>query len=203
MALYGGPKSVLEKIQDPPVENRYNMTSTNKQYPAPTHGGWVPNINDPALKSMAARPYKMYAAGEAILGSDPRGDLVGHLHKETPLNKLFFSEANIDNLQTQIQAQVRAMSGGKYVIDRQNDDDLKIIMRSYYLMFGTNDPNFVGRELEELNGRVVGYCAAKIYSEVDFHMFYRKDIEDFAPPIAGPINTQVYGTRTGELKSFF
>jgi hypothetical protein len=203
MALYGGPKSVLEKIEDPPVENRYNMTSTNKQYPAPSHGGWVPNINDPALKSMAARPYKMYAHGEPILGSDPRGDLVGHLHHETPLNKLFFSEANIDNLQTQIRAQVRAMSNGKYVIDRQNDDDLKIIMRSYYLMFGKNDPNFVPRELEELNGRVVGYCAAKIYSEVDFHMFYRKDIEDFAPPIAGPINTQVYGTRTGELKSFF
>jgi len=203
MALYGGPKSVLEKIQDPPVENRYNMTSTNKQYPTPTHGGWVPNINDPNLKSMAARPYKMYAAGDPILGSDPRGDLVGHIHKETPLNKLFFSESNIDNLQLQIQAQVRAMSGGKYVIDRQNDDDLKIIMRSYYLMFGKNDPNFVGRELEELNGRVVGYAAAKIYSEVDFHMFYRKDIEDFAPPIAGPINTQVYGTRTGELKSFF
>jgi hypothetical protein len=50
---------------------------------------------------------------------------------------------------------------------------------------------------------VVGYAAAKVYSEVDFHMFYRKDLEDFAPPIANPMNPHVYGTRTGELKSFF
>jgi hypothetical protein len=34
-------------------------------------------------------------------------------------------------------------------------------------------------------------------------MFYRKDIEDFAPAIANPSNVSVYGTRTGELKSFF
>jgi hypothetical protein len=95
------------------------------------------------------------------------------------------------------------MSGGKYTIDRQSDDDLKIVMRSYYLMFGKNDPNFVQRELQELNGRVIGYCSAKIYSEVDFHMFYRNDIADFAPAIANPANVHVYGTRTGELKSFF
>jgi hypothetical protein len=95
------------------------------------------------------------------------------------------------------------MSGGKYSIDRQNDDDLKIVMRSYYLMFGKNDPNFVERELKDLNSRVVGYASAKIYSEVDFHMFYRKDIEEFASPIANPINVHVFGSRTGELKSFF
>ncbi len=47
-----------------------------------------------------------------------------------------------------------------------------------------------------------GVDTAKVYSEVDFHMFYRKDIEDFAPAIANPTNVHVYGTRTGELKSF-
>ena len=95
------------------------------------------------------------------------------------------------------------MSGGKYSIDRQNDDDLKLIMRSYYLMFSENNPLRIAQELESLNKRVVGYAAAKIYSEVDFHMFYRKDLEDFAPPIANPMNSAVRGTRTGELKSFF
>jgi hypothetical protein len=196
-------KSVLERIELPKVENHYNMTSTHQQYPAPSHGGRVPNINDPAARGFAAVPYKMYADGKPILGSDPRGDLVGHIHKATALNTVFFSEANIEKLQSDIRHQVLLMSGGKYNIDRQNDDDLKIVMRSYYLMFGLNDPNQVARELEDLNSRVVGYCAAKIYSEVDFHMFYRKDLEDFAPAIANPMNTQVYGTRTGELRSFF
>lgn len=201
--MYSGEKSVLEKIEDPKVENRYNMTSTSKQFPAPSHSGYVPNMNDPSLSSFAARPFSMYAEGGSLLGNDTRRDMVGHLHNETPLNKIYFSDENVNLLQSEIQKQVHVMSGGKYVIDRQSDDDIKIIMRSYYLMFGKNDPNFVERELQELNSRVIGYCSAKIYSEVDFHMFYRKDIADFAPAIANPTNVHVFGTRTGELKSFF
>lgn len=196
-------KSVLERIPVPQVENHYNMTSTSKQFPAPKHSGYVPSMNDPSLASFSARPYSLYAPGGEILTNDNRFDMVGHIHKESPLNKIFFSPENMDLLQSEIQKQVHMMSGGKYVIDKQNEDDLKIVMRSYYLMFGKNDPNFVERELHELNSRVVGYCSAKIYSEVDFHMFYRNDIADFAPPIANPMNPHVYGTRTGELKSFF
>jgi hypothetical protein len=196
-------KSVMERIPVPKVENHYNLTSTSQQYPAPKHGGRVPNINDPATFQFAARPYKMYSENRSIYGDNPRQDLVGHIHKETPLNAVFFSVANIDRLQNEIRSQVLAMSGGKYSIGRQSDDELRIIMRSYYLMFSRNDPNTVATELEELNSRVVGYASGKIYSEVDFHMFYRKDLEDFAPAIANPVNTGVFGTRTGELKSFF
>ncbi len=183
------------------MENHYNMTSTSKQYPAPKHSGYVSNIGEPSTFSI--RPYSLYATGQPIIKNDIRRDMVGHLHSETALNKIFFSQENLDHIQSEVQAQVNAMSGGKYKIDRQNDDDVKIIMRSYYLMFGKNDPNFVERELQELNSRVIGYASAKIYSEVDFHMFYLKDIQDFAPPIANPMNPHVFGTRTGELRSFF
>jgi hypothetical protein len=195
--------SVLESIPVPRVENHYNLTSTSAQYPAPQHGGRVPNIMEPAGIKFAARPYNLYAEGKPVLGDDARRDLVGHQHSTTPLNTVFFSKDNIDTLQREIQRQVSAMSGGKYQIGRQSDDDLRIIMRSYYLMFGRNDPSNVAGELSELNSRVIGYCAGKIYSEVDFHQFYLKDLEEFAPAIANPVNTQVYGTRYGELKSFF
>lgn len=196
-------KSVLERIPVPRVDNHYNMTSTSQQYPAPQHGGRVPNINDPSTFQFAARPYKLYSETRPVFEDAPRVDLVGHLHSETPLNAVFFSPSNIDRLQSAIHSQVYAMSGGKYDIGRQSDDELRIVMRSYYLMYARNDPANVAGELEELNSRVVGYCAGKIYSEVDFHMFYRKDLEEFAPAIANPVNTQVYGTRTGELTSFF
>lgn len=193
----------FETPQDPRVDNHYNMTSTSAQFPAPQHSGRVPNINDPNLKSFAISPTSLYAEGKPIFSYDMRKDLVGHIHKETSLNKIFFSPENVELLQKEIQSQVRAMSGGKYNIDRQNDDDLKLIMRSYYLMFSKNNPKNTEGELHDLNSRVVGYAAGKIYSEVDFHMFYLKDIEEFAPPIANPMNPHVFGTRTGELKSFF
>jgi hypothetical protein len=196
-------KSVLEKIQDPHVENRYNMTSTSQQYPPPKFGGFVPNINDPSLKDFSARPYSLYSPGEALFGNTHRQDLIGHLHKETPLNVVFFSQDNIDHIQQAVRDQVKLMSGNKYNIDKQNEDDIKIIMRSYYLMYNKNNPKMIAEELEDLNRRTIGYISGKVYSEVDFHMFYRKDIESFAPPIANPTNVHVYGSRSNELKSFF
>jgi hypothetical protein len=180
------------------VQNKYNLTSTSKQFPPPQHSGRIPNFNEVKHD----KPFSLYS-GEPLPSHDTRQELIGHMHTETPLNTTFFSQANIDGLQTKIQQQVSQMSHGKFQIDKQNDDDLKLIMRSYYLMFGRNNPMTVSSDLEDLNARVVGYAAAKIYSEVDFYMFYRKDIEDFAPPIANPMNVHVYGTRFGELKSFF
>ena len=58
-------------------------------------------------------------------------------------------------------------------------------------MFGENNDYRVAQELEDLNRRVIGYASAKIYSELEFYQFYRKDIEDFAPPIAGPVKLTI------------
>lgn len=184
------------------VESKYNMTSSNHLFQAPQHGGRVPNVLDTRGNEYAARAYQRSPDMPNLFGETNRQDLVGHLHKATPLNEVFFSQGNVENLQKMIQDQVSAMSGGKYKIDRQSDTDLRLIMRSYYLMYAQNGPE-VAKELEDLNRRVVGYAAGKVYSEVDFHDFYLKDLQDFAPPIANPMNPHVFGTRTGELKSFF
>lgn len=194
-------KSVLERIEDPWVENRYNMTSTSTQYPPPKHGGRVPNILE--KNDYASTPYRMNAQEPNLFNISARQDLIGHIHKKTPLNEIFFSDKNVDKLQDDIQAQVKLMSGGKYVIDRQSDRELMIIMRSYYLMYAKNNASYIAEELNDLNSRVIGYASGKIFSEVDFHNFYLKDLQDFATPIANPMNPHVFGTRTGELKSFF
>ncbi|NDB81496.1 MAG: hypothetical protein EB127_01915 [Alphaproteobacteria bacterium] len=184
------------------VQSHYNMTSSNHLFAAPAHNGAVSNIKDEKTNAYAARAYKMTPEDGNIFDISMRQDMVGHLHQETPLNQVFFSDTNLDKLQNDIQDQVLLMSNGKYRIGRQSDINLKIIMRSYYLMYGKNGPD-VAADLADLNARVVGYAAAKVYSEVDFHEFYINDIQDFAPPIANPMNVAMYGTRTGELKSFF
>jgi hypothetical protein len=196
-------KSVLEKIQDPHVENHYNMTSSNHLFSAPPHGGRVPNILDASGNAYASQLYKTTPQGQHLFGETNRRDLIGHMHLSTPLNEVFFSDSNIQKLQQDIQEQVLQMSGNKIRIGPQDEQQLRIIMRSYYLMYAKNNAAQVAEELAELNGRVVGFSAAKIYSEADFHEFYLKDLQEFAPPIANPMNVGVYGTRTGELKSFF
>ena len=97
-------------------------------------------------------------------------------------------------MQDRIRAEVRGMVNAN--IDRQSDVDLKLVMRSYYLQY-------VGETVDQLNERVVAFCANRIAVEVEAYRYYRKDILDFPAPIQRPLDTQVYGTRTGELKSFF
>jgi hypothetical protein len=184
------------------VKSRYNMTSSNHLFAAPEHNGAVSNIRDENMNAYAARAYKTTPEDPNIFGNDLRHNLIGHIHTCTPLNQVFFSDINVEKLHQDLQDQVLLMSNGKYRVGRQSDVQLRLIMRSYYLMYGKNGPN-VADDLADLNARVVGYAASKVYSEVDFHQFYIDDIQDFAPPIANPMNVHVYGTRTGELKSFF
>jgi hypothetical protein len=185
------------------VENRYNLTSTSAQFPNSKHTGRVPNMLDPALQELSARQYSLYEEKPVLHESDMRQELIGHIHYASPLNTQFFSKANLDYLQQAIQDQVFIMSGHKHRIDRQNDDDLKLIMRSYYMTYGRNNPNTLEADMADLNARVIGFSSARIFSELDFYMFYREDVARFAPPIANPMNVHVHGSRYGELKSFF
>ena len=159
------------------VENHYNMTSSNHLFPAPKHSGAVPNIRDKVGNAYASVAYKTTPQTDGIFGDSIRRDMIGHIHKSTLLNEVFFSADNIAKLQQDIQDQVFLMSGNKYRIDKQDEQQLKIIMRSYYLMYAENNDLKVAEELDSLNKRVVGYSAAKVYSEVDFYHFYVQDIE--------------------------
>jgi hypothetical protein len=165
---------------------------------APKHTGRLP-LSD--QESKLSVPKAVLYAPEPSLVPERMAERIQHRHNDTPLNTLFFAQSNIETLQTTIKDTVKQMIGAD--IDRQSDDDLWMIMRSYYLQYAENNPNRVGEELRELNERVVNFSANRISVEVEAYRYYRKDILDFPAPIANPTNVKIYGTRTGELKSFF
>lgn len=165
---------------------------------APKHTGRLPLSGQE--EKMSVPPATLYAP-EPYLVPEKVSEQMQYRHTETPLNRLFFSQGNIDNLQAQIQTAVAQMVNAN--IDRQSDSDLMLIMRSYYLQYARNEPNRLQEELDELNKRVVNFAANRIAVEVEAYRYYRKDIMDFPAPIANPLDTHIYGTRTGELKSFF
>jgi hypothetical protein len=168
---------------------------------APKHTGRLPLSGDEEKSTLP--PFTL-TAQEPYVVPTRVAEQMQYRHEATPLNSVFFSEDNLENLQGAIAAAVLQMSGAKrYVIGRQNDADLKTIMRSYYLQYAQNDPSRVAEELELLNNRVIGYSANNILVEIEAYKYYRKDIEDFPAPIERPVLTNIYGTRTGELKSFF
>jgi hypothetical protein len=168
---------------------------------APKHTGRLPAV---ASEEKSTLPPFTLTSQEPYVVPSRVAEQMQYRHEATPLNSVFFSEDNLENLQGAIAAAVLQMSGAKqYVIGRQNDADLKTIMRSYYLQYAQNDPSRVAEELELLNNRVIGYSANNILVEIEAYKYYRKDIEDFPAPIERPVMTNIYGTRTGELKSFF
>jgi len=136
------------------VEHRYNMTSSNHLFPAPSHNGRVSNIKDEKTNAYAERAYRT-VEDKGVLDTTIRYDMIGHLHTCTPLNQVFFSQDNLNKLQEDLQDQVLRMSGGKYRVGKQSDTELKLIMRSYYLTYAKNNPLQVAEELADLNARVV------------------------------------------------
>jgi hypothetical protein len=165
---------------------------------APKHTGRLPLSDQETKLSVPAAPL---FAPEPYMVPERVAEQIHYRHTNTDLNSRFFSEENVDRIQLQIQGAVFAMVGAR--IDRQSDADLKMIMRSYYLQYARNDPSQVAEELDELNQRVVGFCSNRIAVEVEAYRYYRKDILDFPAPIEHPLDVKIYGTRTGELKSFF
>lgn len=172
---------------------------------APKHTGRVPDIAQAVGDREAYKAYKI--SGENVRTKDADAlhlsEVMHYRQTGSALSTQFFSVQNTERLHNMIVEQVRAKSGGKYSIDRQSDEDLFLIMRSYYLQYARNDPDNVGAELDSLNYRVVAYASDRIMVEIEAYKYYRKDQENFPDPIPAPVNVHVYGTRTNELKSFF
>ena len=142
---------------------------------------------------MSVPPAVLFAP-EPGMASSVVKERIQYRHSSTPVNEQFFSPQNMDIIQDRIRTTVRGMVNAD--IDRQSDTDLMLVMRSYYLQYA-------GESVEQLNERVVNFCANRIAVEVEAYRYYRKDILDFPAPIQRPLDTHVYGTRVGELKSFF
>jgi hypothetical protein len=165
---------------------------------APKHTGRLPLSDQEAASSV---PPATLFAPEPYMVPNAIKEQIHYRHSATDLNTKFFSAENINYLQDEIRNTVRQMVRAD--IDRQSEVDLMLVMRSYYLQYAENNPLEVEVDLKGLNERVVNFCANRIAVEVEAYRYYRKDILDFPAPIERPLDTQIYGTRTGELKSFF
>ena len=166
---------------------------------APKHTGRLP-LSDSEEK--LSTPAAVLFAPEPHLVPERVAERAFYRHEDTPLNVQFFSLENLDRIQAAIKQKVNELSGDKnYNIDTQSEENVKIIMRSYYLQYADNSDPVT--QLTQLNERVVQFAANRIMVEIEAYKYYRKDILDFPEPIARPVDVKIYGTRTGEWKSVF
>ena len=122
---------------------------------------------------------------------------------ESVLSKVFFHHKNIDIIQNGIRAGVYQRSNGELLVGRQNEDTVKVIMRSIYLQNARNDPKKdITTQVEELNKLVLDYCVPNVYNETIAYKNYLRDVSTLPMPNDRP---EVVSTKYDsiEFKSFF
>jgi hypothetical protein len=123
-------------------------------------------------------------------------------HNENDISKVFFSKLNIDTLQDAIRYQVYKRSCKKHTIDRQSDDDLKVIMRAVYLENAQHHAHDTLAEIRRLNMMVIDFCVPRILQEINMYMRYKQDISRLPEPMARGEFASSKGTKTLIQKDF-
>ena len=122
--------------------------------------------------------------------------------QDSMLSLAFFSKENIQIIQNAIRAGVYEISNQQYLIDNQNCDNLKIVMRSVFLQNSVNLPDRITEQIQELNDLVVKYCVREIYSEAQGYINYKRDASTMYNPIDRPVQPD-FNNKTLELKHWF
>ena len=106
------------------------------------------------------------------------------LWEDSSLSNAYFSRENLEIVQNAIRKGIYDKTNGQYVIDNQDCDSLKTIMRGVYLEHSANQPNNITQQIVELNKMVINFCVQQIYSELRAYVKYLHDASTLVVPIA-------------------
>ena len=129
-----------------------------------------------------------------------RDALTGNL-EANQLSRTFFSAGNILILQHGLMAGAYKSSGGRFRIGYQNEDTLKIIMRSIFLQHASNLSTNITQQVEALNNLVLDYAIPQICSEAEGYIKFKNDVSTLPVPLQRASST--YSNNILELKNFF
>ena len=141
--------------------------------------------------------YNLKSTPEKI--TENNTNLVSRNMNCTDVSAVYFSDTNVNLLQTGIRNKILNLSNGKYNIGKQSDIDLKIIMRSIYFQYGKNTKNDVKGQVLDLNTRVIDWCVPEILSNIKQSDKYIMDISTLPVPLDRPDLTTQKGLRTLEI----
>ena len=125
--------------------------------------------------------------------------MIRSLHQNPdPINTRFFNSNNVDVIQNMLRAQIKSKTG--FVIDRQDDDCLGIIMRACYIENDVDSSLSPDDFVKGLNDMVVRISMPQIASGIKAYLAYLKDASSLPTPIARSQNTNIKGQKTLEMR---
>jgi hypothetical protein len=124
------------------------------------------------------------------------------MFEDTSLSNAYFSRENLEIIQNAIRKGIYDKTNGQYIIDNQDCDSLKTIMRGVFLEHSANQPYNITEQIVELNKMVINFCVQQIYSELRAYVQYLHDASTLVVPIAHPIMSTLADKQL-ELKPWF
>ena len=126
--------------------------------------------------------------------SSVRCDIISTLNqKRTPLRDLFFSDFNIDLLQRGLRQHVKNETG--LAIDRQNENDLMVFMRTVYINNALVPNKELCEQVKWMNSKVIELASRQVISGLAGYIDYLRDASTLYVPNAIPEITSLYGKK--------
>jgi hypothetical protein len=124
------------------------------------------------------------------------------IQEESLLSKAFFSKKNLNIIQNAIRKNVFDLNSGKYIVDKQSDIELEIIMRSMFLQYSENRTDDIAQQITALNDYVVQYSVPIVNSNLHQYLQYKKDVSTLTVPLRHSVNMSIKGDKSLMLNPF-
>lgn len=118
------------------------------------------------------------------------------VQQESILSKVFFHKANIDLIQKQLITEIFRRTNGEYLIEKQSEQDLIVVMRSMFLQHAKHLPYNIPEQIRELNFLVVDELFPGVLSEIKAYFGYLERAFGPQQVMDRPENVSSAGLRT-------
>lgn len=124
---------------------------------------------------------------------------ISYMFETNNLQEQFFSKKNILHIQNLLKYHVWLQSNKKYIIGKQNNTQLSIIMKSIYLQYGQNNNVNLRKQVKRLNAFVLEYSVPNILLNIEQHAVYKKQVSRLPKPMKLPKYISNAGSRTNPV----
>lgn len=152
------------------------------------------------LSGYKSKPYELF---ESLNVTNDKFDRITGNFQHSDLSVLYFTQENIDYLQTQIIKRIYEKTSKKHLVGKQSEDELIIVMRSIYFQHSKNMRDRLDQQINILNELVLEYCVDNVLTNLQQYVKYIHDITTDQPLMDKPVSTNIKGDKTLELRPFF
>ena len=146
-------------------------------------------------KDLMKTPFIMFQADKDDFEKISTSVLSG-VQEKSKLSEIFFHPMNIDLLQKQIIMEIFRRSNGEYWIEKQDELDLLVIMRSVFIQHAKHLPYGIKEQIKELDDIVVDEIVPGIMSEIKAHFGYLESVFGERKLLDLPESTSIAGLKT-------